>query len=410
MRRKREDLLAIFKAGLERVNGRRATFVYLEAHPEQAMGVSHLVAIGKAASSMSQGAVDILGKQLKRGLVVTKEGHLEPELISDPRLVCLESSHPVPTQRSIDCGAKLVAFLKSCPSEERVIFLLSGGASSLVEVLADGLDLGVLTRLNRHFMQNDLSIAQINSVRRRVSKIKGGRLASYVDNRRSLVLLISDVPNDDPAVIGSGLMKPHSQDDGGWEFLLNEMNAELDKIKFPPPPSLELFDQITLSVVACLGDAKQACFEKARSFGYSTKIEPEFLSGLATEAAAMAVNTIRNSSSEVHIWGGETVMRLPPSPGKGGRNQHLALYAALLLIQCPGYCVLACGTDGTDGPTEYAGALVDSSSLGRGQANGADIQACLMQANSSAFLEASGDVITMGPTGTNVMDLLIVMR
>ncbi len=403
----RKDLLRIYQAALTRVSGFDAVRRYLEGHPVR--GDHRLIAIGKAAASMSMGALAAAGDIIKTGLVITKHGHLDAGLDKYPQVRCLEANHPVPGEASLAAGAALLEFIEESPKDARFLFLISGGASSLVEVLAEGMDLATLRRLTDALLAGGLSITKMNQVRRGISRIKGGRLADYLNGRQATCLLISDVPGDDPAVIGSGPLV-NVQSDASLADLPENIRRLLGKTKLVPAPKAEAFTSITTKVIAKLDDAKQAAAAEARRLGFKVIVHPEFLEGDAEQAAKTLIGQLVDAPAGVHVWGGETAVTLPSNPGRGGRNQHLALAAAVHLQGKEGFYLLAAGTDGTDGPTEDAGALVDGETIARGELHGLNARDCLRRADGGTFLEASGDLIRTGPTGTNVMDLVIGLK
>lgn len=403
----RNELLRIFQAAVTRVSGFDAVKRYLEQHPLR--GEHRLVAIGKAAASMSLGALTASGDAIKAGLVITKHGHLDDRLTGYSHVRCMESNHPVPGEASLAAGAALLEFVEQSPADAQFLFLISGGASSLAEVLAEGMDLEGLRELTDALLAGGLSITKMNQVRRSISRIKGGRLATYLKGRKAVCLMISDVPGDNPAVIGSGPLV-HIRSEGALSDLPENVRRLLGKIKLVPAPDAKFFEPITLEVIATLEHAKQAAAAEAKKLAYDTTAYPEFLEDDAEQAARSLSRRLIEASAGVHIWGGETAVTLPPNPGRGGRNQHLALAAALELRGKQGLYLLAAGTDGTDGPTEDAGALIDGETIARGARDGLDAKECLRRADGGTFLEASGDLIRTGPTGTNVMDLVIGLK
>ncbi len=395
----RQDLLKIFAAALEAVRGDRAVAHALRQAP--LTGDWHVVAIGKAAAAMWQGAREQLGAQMTESLVITKHGHAE-ELRAREGLEIIESDHPVPGPASLEAGRRLLEFLDAAPARARFLFLISGGASSLVEVLPEGMTAGQLARLNAWLLGSGLDIAAMNAVRKRVSRIKGGGLLRWLGARERRCLLISDVPDDDPAVIGSGLLVPGETPlpDGlpAWIDALVETDAAL-------PPS-----GAHCEVIANRTRALEAAAEAARQLGYSVEVAPELLAGDAGATGAALGARLRDAAPGVYLWGGETTVQLPAQPGRGGRNQHLALAAALALAGVSGAYLLAAGTDGTDGPTGDAGALVDGQSIERMALDGLDAREALARADAGTALEAAGDLVRTGPTGTNVMDLVIGLK
>jgi glycerate 2-kinase len=403
----REDLLTVYQAALARVRGVEAVKTYFEHHPLR--GRHYLVAIGKAALSMTRGALAVLGENIAAGLVITKHGHADAPLCSYSPVQCLEADHPVPGHDSLRAGAAMLEFIQLIPSDSRLLFLISGGASSLVEVLPPGLNLEDLSELNRALLASGLDIDRMNTVRKAVSMIKGGRLRRYLGARHVTTLLISDVPGDDPAMIGSGLLYPNRE-----IAPLTNMPASVQRvfepIKLPPRIETPPLASITTAIVATLEDAKRAAEKKAQTLDYETYFHPQFLRGEAVARANEIVNYLREAPAGVHIWGGETTVVLPAAPGRGGRNQHFALAAALALRESSRIYLLAAGTDGTDGPTDDAGGVIDGQSIARGNRLGMEAAHYLANADAGRFLAATDDLITTGPTGTNVMDLVIALK
>lgn len=402
----RHDLLEAFHTAVASVGGRGRARDWLRAHP-LTMPV-YLIAFGKAACAMAHGAHEALGDRILGGLVITKHGNSEP--LPWP---VLESGHPMPNEASLKAGASLVKFAKSIPQDAQVLVLLSGGASALVEALPTGLGLTQLRELSRWLLGAGLDIHAMNAVRKRLSLLKGGRLAQLLYPRKVLCLAISDVSGDDPRSIGSGplVAEPKADipplSDGAPAWLA----AALQQAPPLPRPDDVCFQNVQFEIIARLDDAKRAAADAATALGYRVAIEPEFVAGDAVEAGTrLARRLLESGAGVVHLWGGETTVQLPPQPGRGGRNQSVALSAARALQDRKDVWFLAAGTDGSDGPTEDAGALVDGATVARGEAHGFDADTALAKADAGAFLEASGDLIHTGPTGTNVMDLMLGLR
>jgi hydroxypyruvate reductase len=403
----REDLLAIYHAGLAAVDGHAAVSRYLNANPPS--GTIHLAAIGKAACAMAAGAREVLGEQLGQALVITKTGHLDPVLQQDPRFVCREAGHPVPTDDSLAAGHALIRFLEELPNDGELLVLISGGASSLVEVLPENVGLDRLRALTDWLLSSGLPIHDMNRVRCAFSRIKGGRLLHWIGSRPTTVLLISDVAGDDPAFIGSGLLYTAGRKSLDHLELPDWVTSIIGTTQGEPvPDSGEL--SVEHHVVARLVDALEAAHRHAGSIGYTPTIVTHALSGDALEAGRDIVNQLQDKQAGAYLWGGETTVNLPPRPGRGGRCQSLALSAACSLAGRDNIVLLAAGTDGTDGPGTAAGAMVDGGTLERGAAHGLGADRCLQQADAGTFLEASGDLVITGPTGTNVTDLVIAIK
>lgn len=399
-------MLHIAQAALAAVQGQLRVAEFLRTTPLSES--VWMIAIGKAAAAMAAGACDALGERIVRGLIVTKTGHGDAGLQRRPGFQCLEAGHPQPDARSLAAGATLLDFITAAPADAHFLFLISGGASSLVEVLPAGITLDDLQRANAWLLGSGLDIAALNTVRKALSAIKGGRLLTHLAGRPVRALLISDVRGDDPAVIGSGLLVA----DAGV--------TRVDELPLPPwlqamcrqAPALggDVPARVDVQVIARLEDAKRAAAQEATTLGYSVHIHDEFIDGSASAAGQRLAQSLLHADRGVHIWGGETTVLLPPQPGRGGRNQSLALAAGLALQGRDDVVLLSLGSDGSDGPTEDAGALVDGGTIARGELAGLDARQCLAQADAGSFLEESGDLVYTGPTGTNVMDLMVGLK
>ena len=376
-------LLDLLHAGLERVAGRRCVREALLARSRAPDAPPvWAAAIGKAACSMALGAVDALGPALERMLVITKSGHLAPELLSRPGVEAHESAHPVPDERSLAAGARLLEWVDELPATVLPLFLISGGSSSLVEVLEPGISLAQLEQLSLRGLAAGVAIGELNAQRARLSRIKGGRLAARLRGRAARALFISDGPHDDPAVIGSGLLGPAV---GGA-------------------------DGIERQVIASVTEAMEGVALQALQRGLTVERVRQRFAGEAAGLGARFVHELLMGNTQVRVWGGESTVRLPPHPGRGGRNQHLALAAARFLPDYPQLLLLAAGTDGTDGPTDAAGGLVDAATCERLACAGLDLDDCLSRADSATALATADALVRTGPTGTNVADLVIGLK
>jgi glycerate 2-kinase len=403
----RQQLLQVYQAALAAVNGESCTLRALQNRElHQPMNV---IAIGKAASSMMLGAISALDEHFRRGLLITKTGHVDSQLSARSDIHCLESAHPVPGQRSLHAGQSLLTFLDEQAEQGDFIFLISGGASSLVEVLPEGLQLQDLQRINDWLLGSGWDIAAMNRVRKMFSCIKGGRLAQRLAGRKASCLLISDVPENNPQVIGSGFLVADDIDDAQAHVLPEWLN-QLPRAAPPPEIDDACFEKVEINIITTLDDAMRAAQAAAIESGYPVHLHTALIQGDAQLVGQQLAHELQKGDPGLHIWGGETTVRLPGKPGRGGRNQQLALAAAEVIAGSENYFFLAAGTDGTDGPTEDAGALVDGQTLQRGKQAGFDVQQTLAAANAGAFLHASGDLIQTGPTGTNVMDLVLALK
>ncbi len=331
---------------------------------------------------MALGAYDVLGSSIEQMLVVTKDGHVAPQLLALTNIEIHESAHPVPDERSLAAGQSLLSWLSRLPPAVEPLFLISGGASSLIEVLEEGVTFEQLGRLNAEGLASGISIAELNSRRSRLSRIKGGGVARMLGDRPARALFISDVPGDDPAVIGSGILGPAG-----------------------PNP-----DRIERTVVASLDHAIDSVCKAAEKWGLDVRRPAGRFDDDAVRLAVRFTHELHLNSAQVCVWGGESTVQLPSKPGRGGRNQHLALAAARLLAGQPQMMLLAAGTDGTDGVMDDAGALVDSETCARLSLAELDADDCIRRADSGTALAATGDLIHTGPTGTNVGDLVIGLK
>ncbi|MGD8910663.1 MAG: DUF4147 domain-containing protein, partial [Chromatiales bacterium] len=359
----RMRLAEIFQAALASVEGDAAVAAWLRTHPIE--GELRLVAVGKAAQSMANGAARVLGERIRGALIITKQDHLDHSVCLQRGWEAIEAGHPVPDADSLYAGERLLAFLAAADNRP-LLFLISGGASSLVEAPVAGVDLDFIARGNHWLLASGLDIVQMNLVRKGLSRIKGGGLLVHLGGRQVRALAISDVPGDRPSAIGSGLLVPEVELTRALaaislpEWLRERLEAGLAQRR-PPPPNVP-----TLQIVANLQLAKAAAATRARELGYEVHLQESFLDGEAAEAGCRLAKVVLAGPPGISIWGGETTVELPPQPGRGGRNQHLALAAATQLAGNESCYLLAAGTDGTDGPTADAGALVDGQTLQRG--------------------------------------------
>lgn len=416
--------MTIYREALAAVQGEACT---RQALSEMAlsgglpMGPVAVIAIGKAAESMLSGAVTVLGEQVNSGLLITKQGYAVDGSFAQGNIPVITSGHPLPTVRSLLAGQRLLSFLENQSEHMTLLFLISGGASSLVEVLPEGVTLEDLQKVNDWLLSSGWDIGTMNRVRKTLSCIKGGRLAKYLKVRKAICLMISDVPGDRPDVIGSGFLFPDKNEQQDEEpnqkwsdfRLTPELPAWITQLPTAPAaPSQDdpCFNTISAKIIASLADAKRAAAKAAKALGYSVVHHEQMITGDAEAMGQALAKELCTGAPAFHLWGGETTVSLPPRPGRGGRNQQLALAAAEVISgQSPCY-FLAAGTDGSDGPTQDAGALVDAGTLARGRQSGCEVMQTLRRADAGSFLAASGDLICTGPTGTNVMDLMLGLK
>lgn len=359
-------------AGVHAVEGRRAVSSALQTHA--IARPDRIIAVGKAAVAMCAAAVDHFGPEVP-ALAITKTGHGRDGTLH-PRFEVIEAAHPVPDTSSLRAGARLLQAVSGAGRTEHLLFLVSGGASALVEVPVAGVTLDDITRLNRELLAAGLDIAAMNIRRRQVSRIKGGGLLAAFPGAAVTVLAISDVAGDSLMTIGSGIGAA------------------------PARPTL----RYRAEIVASNAIARAATARAARARGLAVLTNAETLYHDVGQDAVAVGRVLRDSAPGVHVWGGEPTVVLPPDPGEGGRNQALALALAREISGCADLVAVVAGTDGSDGPTTAAGGIVDGDTW---RAAGAS---ALERADSGSFLRGRGAVFETGPTGTNVMDLLVAVR
>jgi hydroxypyruvate reductase len=355
----------------------------LERQPPHA-GAWHLIAIGKAAGAMAQGAVDVLGARVAGGCIVVPPGHLPAAFIAESYgLKVWIAAHPVPDEHSLAAGEGVAEYVSAQPVQAQLLFMISGGASSLLEWLKPGVSLAELQAFNREALASGLPIGAVNTLRGRFSRLKAGGLARLAGSRRARALLVSDVPGDDPRVIGSGLLHAAGT------------------------------RRMPTRIVASAGLACRAAAAAATEQGLTSHVGRRRYAGDAARLGRrFAGELARLPAGVVMVRGGESTVRLPPGPGRGGRNQHLALAAAIELDRRgpAGACLLAAGTDGIDGDSPDAGAVVDTGTCLRARDGGFDPRVSLERADSGSLLEASGDLLHTGATLTNVGDLVLALN
>lgn len=400
------ELVSLFQVALAAVGGRTATAAELATRPLPAEP-PRLIAIGKAAPAMLAGALDHLyhaGIPPADCLTVTARGHAPAGL---PGRV-IEAGHPLPDEGSLAAGRAVLAALAADRAEPW--FLMSGGGSALFEVPAPGLTLADLRRASDWLLGSGLDIVAMNRVRRGLSAVKGGRLAGYLRGRSARQLLISDVPEAEPAAIASGPLYPETTG-GPWPPGLPEwLRLALERSPAAPAANDPALAGLRSRVIADNRLAREAVAMAARRRGWAVTVA-DGLAGDAGEVGARLGRWLRDEAPPgLHILGGETTVTLPESPGRGGRNSHLALAAARALEGAAGITLLAAGTDGRDGDSEAAGAWVDGETAGALRQAGHEPDALLAAADSASGLAAIGHAVVTGPTGTNVADLVLARK
>ncbi len=418
----RAFLVQCWKAAVRAVEGENAVRVALdESGPES---ISHLLAVGKAASTMCKGALPILNHD-GRCLVITKDGHVDDDLRHRENVVVIESSHPIPDQRSLDAGAQALEFVQSMPAESVLLMLVSGGASALMEMLPSEIGLVELQEMTDELISKGYHIGQINAVRKSISLIKGGKLLSHFGGRKVTVFAISDIPNDDLDLVGSGIGSEGKPSETDFEInfsLPDKVSGILGGLSSTPTPTPmptgfstnqtshiynnEDHTNYCGKIIASNSIARQAAAKFAKAQCINVVMERSALNDDVFKVAQNLSDQICIGAPGLYVFGGEPTINLPEVPGTGGRNQSLALAIAKLIRGAQGITVIAAGTAGTDGPTDAAGGIVDGDTFDA--LDGAD--EALAGADAGTWLQQVGGLFVSGPTGTNVMDLVIALK
>jgi glycerate 2-kinase len=382
---------------------------------------------GKASSQMGAAVEKLLGKRIHSGLISTKYGHTAKLKRIEQR----ECAHPVPDQAGLHAANRMLEIAEGAGARDLVLCLVSGGASALLPCPAAPVTLEGKQATTRLLLKSGATIHEINTVRKHLSRIKGGQLARAAHPATMVSLLLSDVVGDDLDVIGSGLTVGDRGTFGDALSVLDryalrsevprEVRERLEsgargEVEETPKPGDAALSKVRNVVV---GGNRQAILEarkQAMALGYRTLILSSSIEGETRDVAAMHVAIAREVAAHGDpirtpaclLSGGETTVTLR-GEGTGGRNQEFALAAGLLLDGTENIVMLSAGTDGTDGPTDAAGGLADGGLVRRAQAKGIDAKSSLVQNDSYPVLEATGDLLKTGPTGTNVMDVRIVL-
>jgi len=430
--------LAIFRAALEA--GDPARLIPAAVRLEGAHLVVHdrafdlervrrllVVGAGKASGAMAQTLERLLGERIADGLVVVKEGALYPTR----RIRQVEASHPIPDERGLRAAEGIVELARSAGPEDLVLCLISGGGSALTPLPVAGVGLEEKRRVTRLLLEAGATINELNAVRKHLSRIKGGQLARAAAPAPVVSLLLSDVIGDPLDVIASG---PTAPDDstyvGALEILgrfglLEAVPASVRRhletgarreIPETPKAGDPLFARVLNVVIGNNSLVVERAVEEARRHGLTPLLLSRSLQGEAREVGRAFASFVKEVVAfgrpipppACLIVGGETTVTVR-GDGRGGRCQEFCLAAALELQDLPGILVLAAGTDGTDGPTDAAGALADGETVRRARALGLDPRRALGENDSYTFFHALGDLVVTGATRTNLMDLYLLL-
>jgi glycerate 2-kinase len=387
-----------------------------------------LVAAGKAAEEMAAAVETITGARLAGGIVVTKHAARKRRLCRSP---VFQSEHPIPGRAGLEAASKILELLAELNARDLLMVAVSGGASALLPAPAAHVTLEAKQRTTDLLLRAGADIREVNTVRKHLSVLKGGQLAARAYPATVVGLLLSDAIGDPLDVIGSGLTAPDGSTFGDALAVLEKFglrgkapeavrerleSGARGEIPETPKSGDPVFENVHNVVVGSNRLALEAAARQAKALGYKPVVLSSSMQGEASEVARVHAEILRETVRSGNparapaciLSGGETTVTVR-GEGTGGRNQEFALAAAVVLDGLKNALVLSAGTDGTDGPTDAAGAIATGSTMECARRLGLDAGAHLADNNSYAFFDALGDLIRTGPTGTNVMDIHMLM-
>lgn len=428
----RRDALEIFyavlraadpRAAILRVLKREGNLLLLNGQPfaDVTRGRVIVIGMGKAGAPMAQALEELVGDEIDAGAVTVKYGHVAPTA----KIKILQAGHPLPDENGVRATQEIVKLLRDLAAEDLVLCVVSGGGSALMEWLVEGVTLDDLRALTNELLRCGATINEINALRKHLSRVKGGQLARLAQPARVLALILSDVLGSPLDVIASGPTAPDSSTFADCLQILDRY-ALREKISAPilahfergargeiaetPKADDALFARVTNVVVADNRIACAAAAERACALGYRVASVGTQLQGEARELGIeLAQRGLSESDNVCVLGGGEPTVTLRGN-GKGGRAQELVLAAAREIAGDDNIVVLSAGTDGTDGPTDAAGAIADNETLARARVLGLDADAFLENNDAYHFFRALDDLVVTGPTNTNVNDLMLALR
>ena len=437
MRRERAEVLEILKAALETVDPGKLVERHVRLEDDKLIigkrtydlkGYKRILVVGggKASAAMAQALEGILGERISAGVVNTRYGYTaETELIE-----LNEAGHPLPDERGLRGAEEMRELLEGAREGDLVICLLSGGGSALLPLPAAGIELEEEGQVTDLLLRSGATIAELNTVRKHLSAVKGGQLARLAYPAEVVALILSDVVGDPLETIASGPTAPdpttfaEAQEIlrryGLWDRIPSSVREHIARgvageVPETPKPGDPVFSHIYNFIIGSNRLALEAARHKAEELGFNTLLLSSFVEGEAREvgkllaAIAKEVDHSGNPLSKraMIIAGGETTVTVR-GRGKGGRNQELALSAAIAIAGLENVVIASLATDGTDGPTEAAGGLVDGHTADRAWALGLEPSSYLEDNDAYNLLKRTGDLIITGPTNTNVNDLMLI--
>ena len=368
-----------------------------------------LVAVGKAAWQMARAAADALGERIDCGIVITKYDHVMEAI---PRVTCMEAGHPVPDENSFAATEEALRLTEHLSAEDTVLFLLSGGGSALFEKPL--IPAAELTDLTEQLLASGADIVEMNTIRKRMSTVKGGRFAAHCAPAHVFSIVLSDILGDPLDMIASGPAHPDASTAADAHAIARKYGLRLSPaaralLDTPLPSSLP---NVEAHITGSVRELCAAAAAAAQRRGYAPVLLTDRLDLEACAAgqflACIARTHAADRVSMAYIAGGETIVRLM-GKGRGGRNQELALAAADGIAGLDNVAVFSVGSDGTDGPTDAAGGYVDGGTAAALTREGRSAAAALAENDAYPALNAVGGLIMTGPTGTNVNDVALVL-
>ncbi len=384
----------------------------------------YVVAIGKASCPMAKAIEDILGERIKEGVAVTKYGYSMPL----SRIDVIEAGHPIPDENSVRGAERGIEIAKKVGKEDLLIVLVSGGGSALFVMPEDGISLEDKVRTNELLLKSGAKIHEINTVRKHISKVKGGK---FVKNVRGTVvsLIVSDVVGDDLEVIASGITvrDPTTFEDayrilrlrGIWDRIPDSVRRHIELgMKGKREETLkEDLSNVHNFLICGMGKVCEFAMEKAKEMGYPAHVITSTLEGEAKHAGTVIASIVQEiwrngrpfERPVVLIFGGETTVTISGEAGKGGPNQELALSSAKKIAGLRGCCIASVDTDGTDGPTDAAGGIVDSYTAEVLESRGIDLDEYLAKHDAYEALKIANGLVITGATRTNVNSIVVAV-
>ncbi len=412
-----EELLkAMFKAGVDAALPSLCLPAHLPPRPE---GRTVIIGAGKASGAMAKALEDAWDGPLD-GLVVTRYGYRVPT----ERLEVIEAAHPVPDEAGRDAAKRILKLVQGLTEDDLVLCLISGGGSSLLALPAEGVTLEDKQAMNKALLASGATISEMNTVRKHLSAIKGGRLARAAYPAKIVALMISDVPGDDPSIIASGPTVPDASTNKDALEIIEKygidvpetMRRLLDTAEETPKPGHPCFERVENIMIATPQASLEAAAEVARKAGVTPVILGDSIEGESRDVALVHAGIARQCAMRgqpeqppcVLISGGETTITLKGN-GKGGPNTEFLLSLAIALDGMEHIYALAGDTDGVDGSEDNAGALIYPDTLARAEKAGINPKAMLANNDPYGFFKGVGDLLETGPTLTNVNDLRAIL-